>query len=64
MLGVDDRDYRVQKDVAAQGSRSGFTRGTSLKRKRTALGPYRRPMPRVLGGSWGGGHFLVSEVPL
>ena len=26
-------------------------RGTSLKRKRTPLGPYRRPMPRVLGGS-------------
>ena len=26
-------------------------RGTSLIRKRTPLGPYRRPMPRVLGGS-------------
>ena len=26
-------------------------RGTSLIRKRTTLGPYRRPMPRVLGGS-------------
>ena len=26
-------------------------RGTSLARKRTLLGPYRRPMPRVLGGS-------------
>ena len=25
-------------------------RGTSLTRKRTTLGPYRRPMPRVLGG--------------
>jgi hypothetical protein len=25
-------------------------RGTSPKRKRTPLGPYRRPMPRVLGG--------------
>ena len=23
-----------------------------------------RPMPRVLGGSWGGGRFLMSEVPL
>ena len=21
-------------------------------------------MPRVLGGSWGGGRFLMSEVPL
>jgi len=27
----------------------GLNRGTSLIRKRTSLGPYRRPMPRVLG---------------
>ena len=26
-------------------------RGTSLTRKRTPLGPYRGPMPRILGGS-------------
>ena len=26
-------------------------RGTSLTRKRTPLGPYHRPMSRVLGGS-------------
>jgi hypothetical protein len=26
-------------------------RGTSLTKKRTHLGPYRRPMPRVIGGS-------------
>jgi hypothetical protein len=26
-------------------------RGTSLTRKCNSLGPYRRPMPRVLGGS-------------
>ena len=33
-------------------SRAIFTyRGTSLVRKRTPLGPYSRPMPRVLGGS-------------
>jgi len=25
-------------------------RGTSLKRERSPLGPYRRPVPRVLGG--------------
>ena len=41
-----------------------FYRGTSPTRKRTPLGPYRRPMPRVLGGSYGGGRFLMSEVPL
>ena len=39
-------------------------RGTSFTGKRTSLGPYRRPMPRVLGGSWGGGRFLMGEVPL
>ena len=39
-------------------------RGTSLTRKRTLLGPYRGPMPRVLGGSEGCGRFLMGEVPL
>ena len=39
-------------------------RGTSLIRKRTPLGPYRRPMPRVLGWSQGGGRFFMGEVPL
>ena len=39
-------------------------RDTLLIRKRTPLGPYRRPMPRVLKGSWGGGCFLMGEVPL
>ena len=39
-------------------------RGTSLTRKRTPLGPYRRPMSRVQGGSYGGGRFLMGEVPL
>ena len=39
-------------------------RGTSQMRKRTPLGPYRRPMPRVPGGSQGGGRFLMGEVTL
>ena len=30
-------------------------RGTLLTRKRTFLGPYRGPVPRVLGWSYGGG---------
>ena len=38
--------------------------GTSLTRKRTTLGPYRRPMPWVLGGSWGDGRCFMGEVPL
>jgi len=39
-------------------------RGTSLIRNRTPLGSYSRTMPRVLWWSYGGGHFLMSEVPL
>ena len=35
-------------------------RGTSLMRKCTPLGPYRRPVPRVLGESEGGEHFLMG----
>jgi len=38
--------------------------GTSLTRKRTPLGPYRRPVLRVLGESLGGMRFLMREVPL
>ena len=38
-------------------------RGTSLIRKRTPLGPYRRPVPGVLGGSQGGGIFLWARYP-
>ena len=37
-------------------------RGNPLTRKRTLLGPYRRPMPRVLGGSYGGRRFLLGEA--
>jgi hypothetical protein len=39
-------------------------RGTSLIRKRTPLGTCRRPMPRFLEASQGGGRFLMGEVPL
>ena len=37
--------------------------GTSLVRKRTPLGPYRRPMPRVQGGSRRVGIFLWARYP-
>ena len=38
-------------------------RGTSLSRKRTLLGLYRRPVPEVLGGSEGVGVFLWARHP-
>jgi len=39
-------------------------RGTSLIRNRHSVGPYSRTMLRLLWRSWGGGQFLMSEVPL
>ena len=39
-------------------------RGALPTRKQALLGPYRRPMRRVLGGSQGGRHFLMVEVPI
>ena len=39
-------------------------RVTSLARNRNPLGPYRGPLPRVLGGSRGVRRFLMGEVPL
>ena len=39
-------------------------RGTSRVRKRIPLGPYRRPMARVLGRSWVGLRFLMGEVAM
>ena len=38
--------------------------GTLLINKRTPLELFRRPMPRVLVGSLGGGRSLIVEVPL
>ena len=39
--------------IEIECSGTGYHRGTSLTGKRHPLGPYRRPMPRALGGSWG-----------
>ena len=35
-----------------------------LTYKKTPLGPYLRPMPRVLGGTSRGGRFLMGDVPM
>ena len=45
-------------------SRSGTYRGTSLIRNSAPPGPYSGNMSRALWWSWGGGRFLMSEVPL
>ena len=57
-----------ESDEEAAGAASGQKRpkkkkkGKAKKGKRIPLEPNRRP--RVLGGSYGGGRFLMGEVPL
>ena len=68
-LSVQDprrRDAGVDEDLGREGQWSlvGYYRGTSPIRTRTPLGPYGRPLSRVLGGSWGGVRFLMGEVQL
>ena len=55
----------LEKGIQTPMARGRSTyRGNSLIRNRHPVGPYRRPMPRVLGGSYGGGRFLVDKMPL
>ena len=64
--------FMCQNEIAPSAMQSacpaltegGQHRGTSLIRNRHPAGPYRRPMPRALGVSWGDGRFLTSELPL
>ena len=55
VLRVDEQDQSGDTDDPPRAVIIYFSgrdyRGTSLIRKRTPLGPYRRPMPRVLGWS-------------
>ena len=41
-----------------------YLTGVPHSRNAPPLGPYCRPMPRSLRGSYGGGRFLMGEVPL
>ena len=68
---ADGEDEEVNalfdEDQALRDKYSTITleyRGTSPIRKRLPLGPYSRHMPRALWWSYGGGRFLMSEVPL
>ena len=59
------RTFKLMFAEKIVGSRTfNDYRGSLLVRKRNPLGPYRRPMHRVLGGSQGGGCFLMSEETL
>ena len=66
MVGVG-RTYRgtsLLRPAISDSRVPGVTyRVTSPIRSRNPLGPYRRPMPRVRGGSYGGGCFLWARYP-
>ena len=49
---------------ARLSNQTGGFRHESFIRKCTPLGPYRKPITKVLGGGWVCGRFLMSEVPL
>jgi len=52
--GQDQLQVNATHFIFTHGfSRAPLYMGTSRIRKRNPLGPYRRPMPRALGGSLG-----------
>ena len=61
-LGLIGRE--VWRSLCGVNEGPSAYRGTLFTRNRLRLGPYSRTMPRALWGSWEGGHFLMSEVPL
>jgi len=64
-VGTDPADrFRFGVLPEPRGVHSGWYRGTSLIRNRSPLGPYSSHMHRDLWWSYGGGRFLMSEVPL
>ena len=59
-LARTPKPYRVTSLVR----RRTPLQGVFAHKKLPPLGPYSRPVPRVLGGSWGVERFRMSEVPL
>ena len=55
-----------RRSLSAQGNAVMYrlVQGYLAHKKHPPLGPYRMTLPRVLWWSWGGGRFLMSEVPL
>ena len=58
------RTPSLRRPPVSQYRRELRYRCTSLIRNIPHLGPYSRPMPRALRWSYGGGQFLMGEVPL
>jgi len=58
-------NFRPNKScVLHRTGMSTVVKGYLAHEKTPPLRPYRRPMPRVLGESWGGGRFPMGEVLL
>ena len=55
---------RAMNHLFQQSGGTAIYEDTSLTRNSADLGPYSRAMPRTLWCSWGGGLFLMGEVPL
>ena len=65
-MGLMQSTRAPQQGTAAgrgEGQRRVSLQGYLTYKKRKTLGPYRRPMFKVLGGSQGGRRFLLGEVP-
>ena len=60
---IDDQVTSPPPSVTFDQFQVFRVQGTSLLRKCNPLGPYCRPMSKLLGGSQGGGRFLMGEVP-
>ena len=53
----------VERRVSISSEEKGL-QGYLTYKKTDPLGPWGRTMSRVIGGFWGGGRFLMGEVPL
>jgi len=48
----------------AESAHALSLQGYLAHQNQAPMGPHSRPMPRVLGGSQGGGRFLMGELSL
>jgi hypothetical protein len=53
----------IKPEYLPETHHSNLSTEVTHSHENAPLGPYSRPMPRVLWWSWGGGHFLMREVP-
>ena len=59
MMCAEELEGAVVHDPSDPAFNHFVTTGALFARKRTPLGPYCRPLPRVVGGSSGGGRVFL-----